>query len=106
MKVLNTFMKHKDEFHELHDPEGMSDISKVFDLRWWQLFLVEQNSNDQSDNTTLWNLVKEHLVKGRTIVPGMDLGPVLSDLKLVVKTLADTPNIAQTVAKENIMKNQ
>ena len=106
MKVLKTFMKHKTELHELHDPAGLTEISKVFDLRWWQLFLVEQNLDDRTDSTKLWNFIKNHLDKGSKFVPGMDLGPVLSDLKMVAKTWIDTPNMASLAAKENIMKHQ
>ena len=54
----------------------------------------------------LHEFFKDHFEKGNEFVPGIDLGLLLSDLKLVVKTWVDTPNMASAVVKENIMKYQ
>ena len=47
MQFLNTFMEHKNEIHASVDPEGMEAASKVFDLRWWNLYHSEKCDSSQ-----------------------------------------------------------
>ena len=99
MKILNEFLKQKTQLHDENDPEGLMNISKVFDIRWWKLKINEIESENQK--TELFDYVQDQLEEGKKFIKGEKLGPVISDLKLVVIKCVEVPIMLSKAANES-----
>ncbi len=66
---------------------------------------MEENPTN-NERETLFEYVKTNLENGKAFIPGEKIGPIISDLKSVVKTCVDVRSMLSTAAKGKTMKEQ
>jgi len=67
MKILKVFMKHKQEIHESADPEGLCEISKAFDFRWWNLEMMNNANLALEDKINHFSICEETFARRKAL---------------------------------------
>ena len=103
-EIFLKFEKHKDELHDETDPDGLDDISYVFDIRNWE---IDPDMMDRDDVTAL----KEDLCRclqntfdESDLLIGVDIGTLKTEISLAVDALSrnDGMLFKLAVAKDHI----
>ena len=71
---------------------------------WWKLKINEIESENKK--TELFDYVKGELEEGKKFIKGEKIGPLISDLKLVVIKCVEVPIILSKAANESTIKEQ
>ena len=107
MKILQVFMKHKTDIHTAVDPEGLEDISRVFDLRWWNLFRLEKEGCDLNEITShVFENLKSYLQNGAPFIPGENIQILQNDMKIVITELIKSEALFEQTIKKDTVKSQ
>ena len=105
--VLECFLSRKDEIHNSADPPSLSPISKVFDLRWWSLKIMENLVlSDDNISKVLEEDVQKHLIEGIEFIKGVEAKILTSELRLVLLKFKESKQILEVASKEDTIMKQ
>ena len=107
-KILDTFQKEKDDIHEKNDPKEIELLSKVFDMRLWDINVTLDIDNDKEEiETEIENLkimMKTKLEEAEGWLIGEDIPRVLQGLGKTVDLILK--NSQRSVLISKLQKQQ
>ena len=100
-------MKHKKEIHAAADPNGLEQMSRVLDLRWWNVFRLEKVDCEPKEiQTYVFEKLKKKLHDGCEFIPGEDIIILERDLKIVVNELMKSDALLKKAITKDTLKAQ
>lgn len=107
MKILKVFLRHKKEIHEENDPKGMKQISKIFDIRWWEVCRLENIDTPENEMVShVFEMMKRNLEEGKDFIKGENIGAIENYLKLIVSQLMKCVPLLKKACGERNLKSQ
>ena len=107
MKILKTFWQHKEQIHEEKDPIRMKQISKVFDVRWWEKFRLEKIDKPKEEmKSHIFEMIKKNLEEGSEFIKGEDIAVIEADMKFILGELIECLPLLQQACRERNLKSQ